>query len=334
LANILWGESEDVEGVEIGCLVNTVTNDVKGVQVAGLLNKVNNDVEGVQASGLINHVGNDLKGIQWAGLVNSVGGDMKGASLMAKEQTLRGAGVQAAGLINLVQGDMEGIQMSGLGNLVGEDAGVQIGGLFNRSGGDANVQISSLYNQATHVNNTQVGLINVCDSISGTPIGLINIVKGGSNAYNRFEVGSDMAMHLNGAFKFGTNRLYSQVKVAGNFGEVDAWGLAFGMGTAMKMSPRSLLNIEVMAMHINEGEFWTNNLNMLNSVNITFDYRLGDNVSFFAGPNLNFLISERKDAEGNILGSEIAPYTILLDPQSADALKHKFWVGFSGGFRF
>ena len=333
--NLFWGKSENVEGIEIGCFVNTVTNDVKGVQVAGLLNTVSNNSEGVQAAGLANHTGNDFKGLQWAGLVNSVGGDMKGASLMAKGESLYGAGIQVAGLVNVVKGNMEGIQFSGIGNIVGEDAiGVQIGGIFNSNDGDANVQISGIYNKAAHVNDSQIALINVCDSISGTPIGLINIVKGGANAYNRFELSSDMAMYLNGAFKFGTKRLYSQVKVSGQFGEADAWGLGFGMGTALEMSPRSLVNIEATVMHMNEDGVWTNTLNMLNTVNVTFDYRLGDKVSFFAGPNLNFLISERMDSEGNIIGSEIAPYTILFDPQSADALKHKFWIGFSGGFRF
>jgi len=333
--NLFWGKTENVEGIEIGGFVNTVTNDVKGVQIAGLLNKVDNDSEGVQAAGLINQTGNDLKGLQFAGLINSVGGDVEGASLKSKTETLQGVGIQIAGLLNVVSGSMEGIQFSGLGNVVGEDAiGLQIGGLFNNTTGDANVQISSIYNKAAHVNDTQIGLVNVCDSIDGTPIGLINIVKGGANAYNRFELSSDMAMQLNGAFKFGTKRLYSQVKLAGHFGETDAWGLGFGMGTAVTMSPRSLLNIEVMAMHINEDGFWTNNLNMLNTINVTFDYRLGKNVSFFAGPNLNFLISERMDSENNIIGSDIAPYTILLDSQSPNALKHKFWIGFSGGFRF
>ena len=335
--NLFWGESENVEGVEIGCFVNTVTNDVKGVQIAGFLNVVKNDTEGVQAAGFVNHIGNDFKGFQWAGLVNSVGGDLKGASLMGEEQTLRGAGFQMAGLVNVVKGNMEGLQFSGIGNVVGEDAiGLQIGGLFNSNDGDANLQISGIYNKAAYVNDSQVGLINVCDSIGGTPIGLINIVKGGTNAYNRFELGSDMAMHLSGAFKFGTKRLYSQVKASGRIGEVDAWGLGFGMGTALTMSPRSLLNIEASVMHINEDAFWTNTLNMLQTINITFDYRLGENVSFFAGPNLNFIVSERTDSEGQILGSGIAPYNILTNgnAQNFEGSKNKFWIGFSGGFRF
>ena len=38
------------------------------------------------------------------------------------------------------------------------------------------------------------------------------------------------------------------------------WALGYGFGTAITFSPRTLMNIEAIAMHVNEREAWTNDL--------------------------------------------------------------------------
>ncbi len=334
--NLIYGKTENVEGVEIGCFLNRVTNDVKGVQVSGLVNLVENDIEGVQFGGTVNVVDNNVKGLQASGLVNVVGGSVSGVDLAKKGEYKENIGVQVAGLVNVVHERMDGVQLAGLGNVVGEDAGgIQLAGLFNTNNGDTDVQISGIFNKADYVKHTQVGLINVCDSIGGVPVGLVNIVKGGMNSYNRAELSSSLLFDLTAGLKFGTYKFYNQVKFSGEFvGSNKAWGLGYGLGTSMKMSPRSLINLEILAMHINEDGFWTKEMNMLNQIHLSFDYKISKNTSFFAGPTLNILISDRQDDEGNFTGSALTPYSISLDPGGSNAEKYVAWVGFNAGFRF
>ena len=334
--NLIYGKTENVEGVEIGCFVNEVTNDVKGVQVSGLVNMVAHDVEGVQFGGTVNVVDNDVRGLQASGLVNVVGGSVSGADLAKKGEYRESVGVQLAGLVNVVDQRMDGVQLAGIGNVVGEDAeGVQVAGLFNTNKGDTDIQVSSIFNHAKYVKNTQIGLVNVCDSIGGVSVGLVNIVKGGMNSYNRAELGTSLLFDLTTGLKFGTYKFYNQVKFSGEFiGSNKAWGLGYGLGTSMKMSPRSLVNLEILAMQINEDGFWTNDLNLLNQIHLSFDYKISKNASFYAGPTLNILVSNRQDTEGNYIGSALTPYAISLDPGGDDAERYVTWVGFNAGFRF
>ena len=166
-------------------------------------------------------------------------------------------------------------------------------------------------------------------------LGFINTVKGGRNSYNRIEVSGGMALHANLGLKFGGRRFYNQIKTGMRFSNgSNTWALGYGIGTTLRMNPQSHFNFEYTAMHINEGEAWTSDLNMLNTIQITYDHSITKKTSFFVGPSFNFITSERKNAEGILIGSEIAPYSISLDPNSAESEKNIFWVGFNAGIRF
>ena len=341
--NLFWGTNGGVEGVEVGGFVNTIKNDVKGVQVAGLGNTVGNDVVGTQVSGLFNTTGGELEGAQVSGLFNYAK-EAKAVQVSSLFNFSPAAftGVQVSTLFN-VSGRGEGVQVSGLFNANKGSARTQVSGLMNVAGDISGGQVSSLMNVARKVKGFQIGLINVADTISGVPIGLLNIVKKG---YNRVELASNEALFANFSLKLGAKAFYNIFHVGirwdktaydNGLGQqqvdiLNSWGLGYGFGTAIPLNPWFLINVEALAIHINETEEWTNELNMLTQLKILFDIRVGRRTSFFVGPSGNLMISRLYDPDTNTFGSNIMPYT-LYDETNGNT-NTKMWVGFNAGVRF
>ena len=341
--NLFWGTNGGVEGVEVGGFVNTIKNDVKGVQVAGLGNSVGNDVVGTQVSGLFNSAGGELEGAQVSGLFNYAkeAKAVQVSSLFNFSPTAF-TGVQVSSLFN-VSGKGEGVQVSGLFNANKGSARTQISGLMNVAGDISGGQVSSLMNVARKVKGFQIGLINVADTVSGVPIGLLNIVKRG---YNRVELASNEALFANFSLKLGARSFYNIFHIGirwdktaydNGLGQqqvdiLNSWGLGYGIGTAIPFNQWLLMNIEALAIHINETEEWTDELNMLTQLKILFDIRVGRRTSFFVGPSGNLMISRLYDPDTNTIGSNIMPYT-LYEETNGDT-NTKMWVGFNAGVRF
>ncbi|MEM9820414.1 MAG: STN domain-containing protein [Bacteroidota bacterium] len=331
--NIFWGNNGGVNGLEVGGFINTVEEDVKGVQIAGLANWVNGDVGssdwideeekmlGVQIAGLFNSADN-VRAVQVAGLANFTKAGF--------------SGVQTAGLGNYVGADAKGVQVAGLFNINEGGAGSQVSGLVNAAEDVEGFQIAGLFNKGKHVKGFQLGLVNVSDSIDGTSFGLINLVKGGSNSYNHWEVSGNELLHLNVSWIMGTPTFYNLFHLGTHFGRgIDGWGIGYGLGTAQKWTSRSTTNIELSAIHINEGSIITRDLNLLLNLKILLNRRIGRNQSFFFGPTLNVMLSKLSDPEQNTYGSQLVPYTIFSGRFSGnEATRILNWVGFSVGFRF
>ncbi len=341
--NLLWGHNGGVEGLEIGGLMNSIRNDVQGIQIAGLGNTVGDDVLGTQAAGLFNIATDTMVGIQGAGLFNILG---------------RGSALQCAGLFNIARHDFAGVQTAGLFNIAGKNSrAVQLGGLFNVSGGRTRLQVSPLFNIAKDVNNgqlssiinvarqvkgVQIGLINVADTVSGVTIGLLNLVRKG---YNRVELSTSESFSGNLAFKIGVKPFYnifylgariSEAQNPGNNAEESikelTWGLGYGIGTAFSLGKRTLSNLELISIKVNEREGWTRPLHQLHQFRLLFDWRLGKRMSVYAGPTANLLVSSRKDPELGIGGSELIPEITLYDKVDANK-RSQGWIGFNAGIR-
>lgn len=327
--NVFWGTNGGVDGLEVGGFFNSITKDVKGVQVAGFGNMVGGAMVGTQAAGLFNVSGEASQGVQAAGLFN-VSGDFDG--------------VQAAGLFNISGGKAEGVQASGLFNVAKGKVHGQASALFNRAGDVSWGQVSSLLNIGKRVKGFQIGLINISDTISGgAPIGLLNIVR---NGYNRTEFSSSESLFANLGLKLGARSFYNIFHFGVRWDDVSistdssivqtgtftTWGLGYGFGSAIGLGKRTLLNFELVGIHLNELEEWTNKLNMLGQLRLTLDIRPGRNASFFLGPVGNILISKRINPETGEIGSSVAPYA-LYDETRGDT-NIKAWVGFQAGVRF
>lgn len=362
--NVLWGTNRAVNGLEVGGFVNTVIEDVRGVQLAGLINHVGGHVEGskliteeeeynygIQGAGLVN-VANSANAIQVSGLANIVYEDFKG--------------IQISMGVNSVEGSLRGVQISGIGNLArSKENNFQAAILFNSSKILTKSQITlgvnlaeeidalqiGLFNKASHVKGRQIGLINICDSVSHSPIGLFNIVKAGENKYNKVEIAASNILHLNAGLKFGTKKLYNIVQLGSRFyntieEEINTtdpnieqttsgnlvWALGYGLGTTKTLGQRFLINGELTAMHINELEFWTSELNLLTQLKLTLDFQLTKKFSLFIGPTYNILVSRLKTDLNETRGSAIIT-NAFYDKTNGD--KHtKMSIGINAGFRF
>ncbi|MCB0628781.1 MAG: STN domain-containing protein [Saprospiraceae bacterium] len=343
--NVLWGKNGGVKGLEVGGLVNAVVNDVEGVQVAGLSNTVGGKVIGTQVSGLFNTAGKEVDGIQAAGLFN-VSGEMTRAVQTAGLFNVSSGdfyGLQVGGLFNVSNGKADGAQFSGLFNTANGKVKSQMSGLFNAAGDVQWGQVSTLLNVGKNVKGFQIGLINVSDTISGIPLGLINIVRHG---YNKVEFAGSETLFANFSLKLGARSFYNifhagirwddrEISENGttHTGRFNSWGLGYGIGTVIGMGRYSLINFELEAIHINELESWTDELNLLNQARLTYAVKTGPRgISLFAGPVFNLMISRLYDPDTGTYGSSITPETFY--DETTNGTNIKMWTGFTAGIRF
>lgn len=340
--NLFWGTNGGVDGLEVGGF-NHIIYDVKGVQVGGLGNLVHGEVVGTQVGGAFNIGAEKMQGVQVGGLFNISGETDAVQTAGAFNITKEFAGIQVAGFFNVSAGKADGLQAAGLFNVAGGKTKTQVASLFNMAGDVEVGQMSTLLNVGKKVGGFQVGLINVADSISGIPIGLFNFIKKG---YNRVEFAAGEALYANFALKFGAHSFYNIIQIGGRWDEVSrthqdgtaaeelqiTWGLGYGLGTVLTLSPKTLMNIEAVAIQVNEREFWTKELNLLNQLRLYLDFRTGRRTSIFAGPTGNIMVSKRTDTESGIVGSSIAPYAF--HDKTNEHGNVKMWVGFNAGIRF
>ena len=173
--NVLYGENERVDGIDLGCA--NFAGELDGVQVGGLVNGTKGRVRGLQVPAVVNHAG-AIQGVQVAAY-NYAGG-VVGAQIAPGNQT---------------DGDVRGLQLGVIFNLAESFKGVQIGGLHNQSGDSSGLQLAAGVNQAKEMSGVQIsalgnvakgfvglqlgGLLNRAERLKGMQIGLLNINKGG-----------------------------------------------------------------------------------------------------------------------------------------------------------
>jgi len=340
--NVFWGANGGVDGVEIGGLVNTVTNDVQGIQIAGLANTVGGSVSGTQVGGLFNVNEGRTHGMQLAGAFNftrhtnavQIGG-------LFNIATQDASGAQIAGVFNVGSGKA-GVQAAALFNRSGDSTRTQLAGLFNSAGDISGSQFSALYNKAKTVKGFQLGLINVADTVEGASFGLLNFVKRG---YNRIEVGGSRILYTNLGFKLGTRSFYNILHLGARWDQLErtvgettrqgmymSWGLGYGIGTVVTFSSRWHMNLEAVAVHVNEYEEWTDRLNLLSQLRLTIDKRTAGRASFFFGPTGNLMISKLRDPETGERGSSLPPYALINETRGDTNMQ--VWVGGYAGIRF
>lgn len=344
--NFLGGYVGSVNGMEFGLGANWIKNNMRGLQIAGAANFVNGVTRGTQIAGLFNQNKDKTEGLQIAGLFNNVEGRVTAFQWAGLFNIVRGDlfGFQFAGLFNLVEEPVEGVQLASLFNRNYSEARLQFAGIFNQATEVQVGQFSLIYNEATYVKGFQIGLVNVCDSISGIPLGILNLVRYG---YNRVELSGGETLHASLSTKLGAHKFYNILQLGFHFGEGNpmdtlankniSWAIGYGIGTAKIINEKSLLNFELVAMHLNEGRLWTNRLNLLNQVRITYDRRLKNRLSFFIGPTFHLLFSRiQLDSEG------VAPPDTRLASGANFSnigdgnrpVRITGWLGIQGGVRF
>lgn len=351
-----------LRGIEGGFLGNMRTDTVYGAQGAGIFNLTRGDVRGVQGAGIFNFAGASLTGAQGAGIANIVHGPAKGgqfagiANVNSKGSVqggqgagivnfnrggmtgIQGAGIanvnlgdfskgfQGAGIVNAnLQGSFKGLQGAGIANLTASGKGAQLAGIINVAYGDFKGFQAGLVNYAGRTTGVQLGLVNVSRENYGTPIGLVNAVGNGMLAPTIWL--SDASV-INIGVKMGVPHFYSILGYGVHpLTDAPTHGVIAGLGGHLDFAAVPLwLELDLINQAIRSGFAWSGDeLDSLFKLRATLGFRLADELSLFAGPTLNALVSEERTSIGFLPNL----WQETLDDQYSVALSLGFTVGVS-----
>lgn len=247
-------------------------------------------LEGIELGGFANGLKGDMRGVQVAGFCNNTFGNAEGAEIAGfwnyNHKNLKG--IQAAGFVNCAIGDVDGIQASGFANIaVGEMKGVQASGFVN---------------YASKLNGLQAGFVNFADTVeSGFPVGFLSFVRDG---YFTMEIGGNESLPGTVSLKTGVKRFYNIISLGASIrNDRLLWGWGYGIGTMFPVAAKLDMSVEAVSYHLNEDNWYSGNINMLNRGGITLSYSVNSYFSVFAGSSVNVWITN-VDSQGD-------PYTYV-----------------------
>jgi len=193
------------------------------------------------------------------------------------------------------------------------------------------IQIAGLANVTAKATGILIAPINRIDSLNGClPIGLITIVKKGR--LSQIEFGASDLMHAQVSFRYGARKWYNIYSVGTHFSDANRWGYGFGFGSQwyLNSSQDIFTNIEATTFHINEGEWWTDNVNLNNTLRVAVGKQFGQ-WQIFAAANLNTLVSNYNDGE---TFAPAAPDNTLYSYEPDSGAHVRMWVGATVGVRY
>lgn len=342
------GYNRGINGVELAALSNINRDDVTGVQLAGLSNYTGGNVSGVQGAGIFNTLGGDFDGVQMAGITNYNRGKTTGIQLAGVTNHTWGKskGVQMSGIFNQadtlkgiqmtsvwnMSGYQHGLQISGVGNMVKKINGWQVAGVFNGAEEVDGVQISGLVNYGKKVKGSQIGIINIADSLSGIPIGLFNYV---SNGYRRFGYFADEILPVNIELKTGVNKFYTML-TAGVQSEIideDDALFSYGVGFGSSASITEALSFDLNVSHhtLTKKGFTDNTSNIIKGY-LGLELKLFGRLSLAAGGTYNAFYFDRELLDDPDFDQLRGSY--LLDTSNDnDTTVWRSWIGYRLGVR-
>ncbi len=330
-ANVTGGK---MQGVQMAGFCNVNQKDVRGVQMAGFTNIVSDSVEGSQFAGFANITSGTFTGWQNAGFMNLSNGNFKGlqGSGFANIANDSVVGAQFSGFVNVAGKKMQGAQFAGFANVAGGNIdGTQFAGFINTAGDVKGTQVSGFINVAKKLKGAQIGFINYTDSLeSGTPIGFLSIVRKGG--YRAFELTSNETFQAGAQFKTGAPLFYNIFLIGAKPADNFYWGWGYGFGTNLKNTGKLRINLDLVAMHVNENALWTDYVNLLNKANLGFSWQIAKKFAVTAGPTFNVNVINKNNQENISDDSTIAPWTI--SDKMYNNTRVQMWPGFHAAVRF
>jgi hypothetical protein len=333
-----------VRGVQLAGFGNTVGGSADGVQLAGFYNVNGAGMTGFQGAGFANVNGAGMTGFQGAGFMNVVGNDMNGAQAAGFMNIAGGRteGFQGAGFLNIAEEPHNGVQAAGFGNVAaGGNTYFQGAGFFNVAGKVEGVQAAGFLNIAGTVKGVQLsGFINVCDSIDGVPLGVINVVR--KNGYRKLGFSVSEVQYANISFRLGVRHLYNIFSFGKPFGPGNRWMYGGGLGTELGLTEKSTLSIEATVHQetwipnpVSNYLFYTDRLNMYQSLRILFGREMDHIISLHVGPTFNIAVANSNPDLGTEPWHEIAPYSIFNHTSNNYRQTNvQMWFGLQGEIRF
>jgi len=299
--NILGGYSGGNRVFELGGLFNLNNGPVSGVQIGGLFNVVNGPVSGLQVGGLFN-----------------------------VSETL--AGTAIGGIVNIAD-EVDGVQLAGIGNVAGGSRGVQIGGLFNSAYKHQGVQLAGLVNIARTVEGSQIGLINISDTLRGVGLGFFTFVKTG---YHKLEVGYDELTPYRISFRTGTRAFHNIFTFGVNDLRTREYSkIGYGLGTSFKLARWLSLDLDLTAYAL-QGRNFNSDWQYFNGngeLYLGLDIHLFKHLSISAGPTANFYAVDRNHPQYGETFSQLRP-NYQWQGDLGDNMQGFSWFGFRTAIRF
>jgi hypothetical protein len=307
-AHALIGAAAGSELVEFAGFGNIDRSFMRGAQFSGFFNIVQHQ-PALNELAFLRNGGVAVKGAQFAGFMNIVGGTVQGG--------------QFAGFMNIAK-EVKGVQAAGFLNTAKSVDGAQLGGFLNRAG---------------TVKGTQIGFINISDSISGVPIGLFNFVK--KNGYKKAEFYTADDFEANFTFKMGVPKLYSMVGLAAQLQDKKRWAYGYGFGSEWRLTQIIRVNTDLLCLYVVEdsyenfpdGLFENYQVNLLNKFRLLGTIQLAKHLALFGGPTYNVFVSEHREPGVDAVGSQLVTRTIF-ERTSFSGTNVKMWIGFNAGLRF
>jgi hypothetical protein len=323
--------SDSLVGTQISGVVNTAQT-VNGIQIAGVGNFVEQNVTGAQIAGTVNMTIGHVELLQAAGSLNYAG-SFRGAQISGAGNIVTDTsyGVQFGGAFNFAGKQSDLIQLGGSINYASGIRGAQMAGFLNVSNGNVNgAQLSGFINHAHAVKGLQLGVLNFADSINGVSIGLFSFVKHG---YHKLEFSANENGVFQAAFHTGSNFFHNIISFNAAERNNDIfWSYGYGFGSAIKMSPRFDLCIDLTGSHVSRNQY-NERVSEHARLDVIADFHISKKISVFVGPSLNVFVYDIQGLQGENSMAAYVPYDFY-NKTFSNRWTVRSWVGFKTGFRF
>lgn len=344
-----WGtllnwETDRMNGLQIGGMVNLVQGEANGVQLAGLANVVLGDYNSVSVAGLGTYAGADATGIGMSFWGHYAGGNMTGIYLTGLANFSGGdnLGTAFSGLLNYSGGEMLGVYLTsgvnfsdqnalgifiaGLANVCRSEAtGIHLAGLLNFSGDYTGIEAAP-FNYAEDVAGTQIGLVNYARTLDGIPIGLFSYVE---KVPVHYDLWASETAAFSAAVHSGNGKYYNLLIFGANpYDQPFHWTVGWGFGREYPINAQSFLDFDITLQQIFCEDYRKGDVNLLSKLRALYGYRFSDRGALFAGPSLNLFISSVETA------SKIALWGASNPTWERGDRGYYFWPGLILGVRF
>ena len=148
--------------------------------------------------------------------------------------------------------------------------------------------------------------------------------------YHEVSLTAGEVLYGNLQYKMGGERFYTLYQFGLSRYENEwVYGLGLGLGTRFSLADQHYLATQVSVNSI-LGPEREGKLNLLNKLDLNYQYQLGERLSLFAGPSLNFYVSQAQVGED--YGTLNVPYSLLVE-EPLDR-RRALWIGANLGLSF
>jgi hypothetical protein len=320
-----------ITGLQLSSIINLTTDSIAGAQISGVINMAES-ASGLQLGGVANMTQKSMSGFQAAGSFNYAG-QLTGIQLAGTGNIVSGAvrGAQFSGTFNFAGKESEAFQVAGSVNYAGNIRGAQIAGALNIANGNVRgVQISGAVNYARNVKGLQLGVFNFADSVDGASIGVFSFVRHG---YHKLELSASESMLGNVSFHTGSHLFHNIIGASFTQRNNDVyWGYHYGVGSAIRLTPRMDLVIDLTGHHISRNTF-NERVSELVRLEPLVDFHLTKNISLTAGPALNVFVYDIQGMPGNESMAGFVPFDFYNHTYD-NRWTVRVWAGAKVGLRF